>query len=41
MAVYENENAFVADYVRLTDEYKVKVGRYIKNLLKLQRASWV
>ncbi len=39
MAVYENENAFVADYVRLTDEYKVKVGRYIKNLLKLQRAE--
>ncbi len=37
--VYSSEDAFLRDYNKLTQEYQNKAGRYIKNLLKLQRAE--
>lgn len=37
--VYRDNDALLKDYDRLTQEYKNKAGRYIKNLLKLQRAE--
>ncbi len=37
--VYSSEDTFLRDYNKLTQEYKNKAGRYIKNLLKLQRAE--
>lgn len=37
--VYRDNDALLKDYDKLTQEYKNKAGRYIKNLLKLQRAE--
>lgn len=37
--VYLTEDVLLCDYNKLSQEYKNKVGRYIKNLLKLQRAE--
>lgn len=37
--VYLTEDALLRDYKKLSKEYKNKAGRYIKNLLKLQRAE--
>ena len=37
--VYLTEDALLRDYKKLSQEYKNKAGRYIKNLLKLQRAE--
>ena len=33
--VYSTEDALLRDYKKLSQEYKNKAGRYIKNLLKL------
>lgn len=37
--VYQTEDALLRDYGKLTQEYKNKVGKYIKDLLRLQRAE--
>lgn len=37
--IYSNEEAFLHDYRRLSKENKNKVGRYLKNLLRIQRAE--
>lgn len=37
--VYSTEDTLLRDYKKLSQEYKNKAGRYIKNLLKLQRAE--
>lgn len=37
--VYRDEAALLKDFNRLSQEYRNKAGRYIKNLLKLQRAE--
>lgn len=37
--VYSSEESLLRDYRKLTPEYKNKAGRYIKNLLRLQRAE--
>jgi hypothetical protein len=37
--VYKTEDGLLHDYKKLSNEYKNKAGRYIKNLLRLQRAE--
>ena len=37
--VYSSNDALLCDYEKLKLEYRNKAGRYIKNLLKLQRAE--
>ena len=37
--VYRDDAALLKDFNRLNQEYRNKAGRYIKNLLKLQRAE--
>ena len=37
--IYSSNDALLRDYARLNQEYKNKAGRYIKNLLKIQRAE--
>jgi len=37
--VYLKEDSLLRDYRKLSQEYKNKAGRYIKNLLRLQRAE--
>ena len=37
--VYRDDAALLKDFNRLNQEYLNKAGRYIKNLLKLQRAE--
>ncbi len=37
--VYPSRDALLRDYGKLSQEYQNKAGRYIKNLLKLQRAE--
>lgn len=37
--VYSSVEALVRDYSKLNQENKNKVGKYIKNLLKIQRAE--
>ena len=37
--VYRDDAALLKDFNRLSQEYRNKAGRYIKNLLKLQRAE--
>lgn len=37
--VYLSDDALLRDYAKLNQEYKNKAGRYIKNLLKIQRAE--
>lgn len=37
--VYSDENQMLKDYARLKQEYQNKAGRFIKNLLKIQRAE--
>ncbi len=37
--IYLSNDALLQDYEKLDQEYKNKVGKYIKNLLKIQRAE--
>lgn len=37
--IYLSDDALLRDYGKLSREYKNKAGRYIKNLLKIQRAE--
>lgn len=37
--VYSSGDALLRDYEKLSPEYKNKAGKYIKNLLKIQRAE--
>lgn len=37
--IYSKEDALLHDYNKLSQEYKNKAGRYIKNLLRIQRAE--
>lgn len=37
--IYSSEESLLRDYRKLTPEYRNKAGRYIKNLLRLQRAE--
>jgi len=37
--IYSTDEALLSDYQKLSQEYKNKVGRYIKNILRLQRAE--
>lgn len=37
--IYSKEAALLHDYKKLSQEYKNKAGRYIKNLLRIQRAE--
>lgn len=37
--IYLSNDALLRDYSKLSREYKNKAGKYIKNLLKIQRAE--
>ncbi len=37
--VYLKEDGLLRDYRKLSQEYKNKTGKYIKNLLRIQRAE--
>ncbi len=37
--VYQTEEGFLRDYRKLTQKYKNKAGKYLKDLLRLQRAE--
>lgn len=37
--IYLSNDALLRDYAKLNQEYKNKAGKYIKNLLKIQRAE--
>lgn len=39
VGVYSSGDSLLRDYQKLTPEYRNKAGRYIKDLLRLQRAE--